>query len=66
MNNIRKYRNDKNITQKELANKLGITQQMMSNYEKGYSTPNINLAKKIANELDSDVENIFFDTKSKK
>lgn len=65
MNNIRKYRNDKNITQKELANKLGITQQMMSNYEKGYSTPNINLAKKIAIELESDVENIFFDAKSK-
>lgn len=65
MNNIRKYRNDKDITQKELANKLGITQQMMSNYEKGYSTPNINLAKKIAIELESDVENIFFDAKSK-
>ena len=65
MNNIRKYRNDKNITQKELANKLGITQQMMSNYEKGYSTPNINLAKKIAIELESDVENIFFGAKSK-
>ncbi|MDK7377540.1 helix-turn-helix transcriptional regulator [Peptoniphilus harei] len=65
MNNIKKYRNDKNITQKELANKLGITQQMMSNYEKGYSTPNINLAKKIAIELESDVENIFFDAKSK-
>ncbi len=65
MNNIRKYRNDKNITQKELANKLGITQQMMSNYEKGYSTPNINLAKKIATELESDVENIFFGSKSK-
>lgn len=65
MNNIRKYRNDKNITQKELANKLGITQQMMSNYEKGYSTPNINLAKKIATELESDVENIFFGSKTK-
>lgn len=65
MNNIKKYRNNKNITQRELANKLGITQQMMSNYEKGYSTPNVNLARKIADELGSNVENIFFEQKSK-
>ena len=59
MNNIKKFRIEKNITQKELADKVGITQQMMSNYENGYSIPSIKLARKIADIFESSIDAIF-------
>lgn len=60
MNKIRIYRIRKSVTQKELAEKLGITQQMLSLYEKGESTPSVKMASKIAEELKEDVNDIFF------
>ena len=38
---LKKLRNDRNISQKTLANDLGIAQQSISAYEKGTSDPSI-------------------------
>lgn len=40
-NNIRKFRIENNWTQKELANKLHVGKTTISNYETGYSEPDI-------------------------
>ncbi|MBM0046665.1 LexA family protein [Anaerococcus sp. DFU013_CI05] len=39
--NIRKFRNENNWTQKELADKLHVGKTTVSNYETGYSEPDI-------------------------
>ena len=42
MNRIKELRKQKNITAKELADMLGISQSMLTNYENGSSTPRDN------------------------
>jgi transcriptional regulator with XRE-family HTH domain len=37
--NIKIYRNKKNLTQQELADKIGVTWEMISRYERGVSSP---------------------------
>lgn len=39
MNRIKQLRKENNITVKDLANEIGISQSMLSNYENGNSTP---------------------------
>lgn len=46
--NLERIRRGKNVSQKELGDALGITQQMISSYEKNFSTPNIEVLLKIA------------------
>lgn len=48
------------LTQQELAGKLGLSQETISQYENGFRTPNVNVAKKIAEILKEPVEGIFF------
>lgn len=40
-------RAEKNLTQSQLAEKVGVTQQVMSKYETGERTPSVKTAKKI-------------------
>lgn len=47
-NNLERIRKDKKVSQARLAKALGVTQQMISNYEKGLSSPNIEVLIKIA------------------
>mgnify|MGYP001047612088 CR=1 FL=1 len=50
MNRIKELRKEKNITVKELAEVLGISQSMLSNYENGNSAPrNQGVWKELAN-----------------
>ena len=46
--NISKLRRDADMTQSELADKLNITRQAVSRYEKGDSFPDISVLVKIA------------------
>ncbi len=39
MNTIRKYREQNNMTQEELAQEIGITQRMIAYYESGNKIP---------------------------
>ena len=56
--NIRHYRERKNITQKELAETVGITQQALSLFEQGVKVPGIITAVDIAKTLDTTVEQL--------
>ena len=48
---LKKAREEKGITQKELSEKTGLTQSNISNIEKGVSKPTIDSLKKIADAL---------------
>lgn len=50
--NIKKYRKQKGLTQKDLASKVGVTASTITKYEKGDLEPNLDIIKKIAKALD--------------
>lgn len=57
---MKECREDIGLTQQELADRLGLSQETISQYENGFRTPNVNVAKKIAEILEKPVEGIFF------
>ena len=60
-NNIRRFRFDNNeMTQQELASKIGVTRQAILSIEKGKYFPSLELAFNIAEAFDSSIENIFY------
>lgn len=63
-NNLVMYRKKEQITQKELADLLGVTKDYISRIETGKVNPSFNLAKKIADLFCTTVDNIFFISKS--
>jgi putative transcriptional regulator len=48
-NKLRVLRTENNMTQEEIANKLGVTRQTIISIESGKYTPSLPLAFKIAN-----------------
>lgn len=46
--NLERIRKAKKVSQKQLGNALGLTQQMISSYEKGFSAPNMEILLQIA------------------
>lgn len=46
--NLERIRKAQKVSQKQLGNALGLTQQMISSYEKGFSAPNIDVLLQIA------------------
>ena len=50
--NIRKFRKQKKMTQKELGNKLGISQSAINQFENNKTAPKLTTIIKIANALD--------------
>lgn len=61
INNIKKLRSEKNISQAELAKKIGVTQQQLSSYETGKNNPRIETAKKLSECLEVSLDEIFLD-----
>lgn len=61
--NIRFYRKQLNLTQVELAYKLGGTKSLISNYENGYSTPDIYTLCKLAEIFDITLDELVEPTK---
>lgn len=55
-----------NITQKELATKIGISPEYLSKIISGKHTCNVNIAIKIAKNLNSNVEYLFGKEQNKK
>ncbi|WP_215507678.1 helix-turn-helix domain-containing protein [Peptoniphilus sp. EMRHCC_23] len=53
---IKKLRQDNNMTQKELAEKMSVRLSTISNYETGYSTPDINTLAKLATIFDTSID----------
>jgi transcriptional regulator with XRE-family HTH domain len=61
--NIRKYRNRLNLTQEELADRIGVTWEMVSRYERGESSP-MNKLEKISNALNIPITDLINDSLS--
>lgn len=64
VNNIKTVREEKGITQSELAELLKISVGHMNKVERGVSTPSLKLAVRIAKTLESTLDELFFYTKS--
>lgn len=58
-NNLKELRQDKNLTQEEIAQKLGVTRQTIIAIERGRYVPSLELAFKIAEFFNQKIENIF-------
>ena len=58
--NIKDLRTQKNLTQDELAEKLFVTRQTISNYETGRSRPDVEMLAKIAEILDTDANTVIY------
>lgn len=61
--NIKSFREQKNITQTELAEKLNVTRQAVSNWENEKTEPDIDTLQKIASALDVSVEELIYGRK---
>ena len=62
---ISKCRKDKNLTQEALAEKLGISINAVSKWERGISFPDVSLFKKLCSELNISIEELINGEKSK-
>lgn len=58
--NIRDLREQKNLTQDQLAEQLFVTRQTVSNYETGRSRPDIDMLIRIAETLGTDVNTVLY------
>ncbi len=56
---VNKLRTDKDVTQEELAEAVGVSRQTIIAIEKGKYTPSVHLALKIAEFFKTSVEEIF-------
>ncbi len=58
--NIRDLRESKGLTQEELAVRLFVTRQTVSNYETGKTRPDVDMIMRIAEVLDADANTVFY------
>lgn len=59
-NNIRRYRfNTDEMTQQQLADKVGVSRQTIVAIEKGNYSPSLELAFRIANVFEAPLEEVF-------
>ena len=56
---IAKLRKDKNMTQGELAEKIGVSINAVSKWERGLNFPDVSLYKKICDELNVSIEELI-------
>jgi len=64
-NSIKKLRKEKGMTQDELAEKLNVTRQAVSNWETGRTQPDIETLTKLAGVFDVSVERIIYGSERK-
>ena len=58
-NRIKELRNERNVTQEELANAVEVTRQTIISLENGKYNASLQLAYKIARYFGVDIENVF-------
>ena len=56
---IKKIRLEQNLTQKDLADRLGVTYQAVSKWENGKNVPDIAILKKISEEFNVNIDEIL-------
>ena len=52
-------RKERNLTQEQLAEKLGVTNRAISNWENGKNMPDLSLFKPLCDELDISINDLF-------
>ena len=57
---IRQLRIQNHMTQDELAQKLFVTRQTVSNYENGKSKPDVEMLERIAEVLHTDIQTVIY------
>ena len=57
--NVRRFRLERELTQQELAARVGVTRQTVLSIEKGKYTPSVALALQLAGVLGATVEELF-------
>lgn len=58
-NLIKQIRKNNKLTQKQLADKYGVTYQAVSKWENGKNIPDISLIKQISKDFNIDIEDIL-------
>ena len=56
---IKQLRKEKNLTQKQLADMLGVTYQAVSKWERGLNIPDISILKEISRIFDVDMDTMI-------
>ncbi len=67
MNRLKDMRKSRNLTVKEVAKAIGITQPALTRIENGHRNPSMNVAFKLANFFGVSIEDLFpkYTTKKK-
>ena len=63
--NIKSFRKKTNLTQKEISNKLGISERAYQYYESGDREPNMETLKSIADTLDVSIDYLLGRTENR-
>lgn len=58
--NIKTYRTIKELTQEDLANRVGVRRETIMRLENAKYNPSLELAVKISKELDTTIEKLFY------
>ena len=58
--NLKKYRIKNKLTQDQLAARLNVTRQAVSNWENNKSYPDLDMVVRLAEALDTDVNNLLY------
>jgi len=64
--NIKNLRKSRAMTQEELASRLHIVRQTVSKWEKGYSVPDAEMLRKLADALETDTSSLLGETVEEK
>ena len=59
-NNLKEFRNKKDYTQEDLGKSVGVSRQTIISIERYRYKPSLELAMKIANELNVKIEKLFY------
>ena len=64
--NIKKFREQRNMTQEQLADALHVTRQAVSNWERGKTQPDVETIQELAAVLDCTAEELIYGKESRK
>jgi putative transcriptional regulator len=65
-NRVKIFRVEKNLTQQQLANQVGVTRQTISLIEKGSYNPSLNLCLEICYAVGKTLDEVFWNEKGEK
>ena len=63
---LKEFRNRQGMTQDDLAERLYVTRQTISSWERGNSFPSLDMLERLASVLDTDLDHFLYPTKSSK